>query len=436
MMRVERRQRRMNRVHRRGAAYMVVLGAAMLLTVIGYAAVVNARMNTRMVTDTNDWAEAGTLAVAGAELACTLVNELADWRDRFNGGVEVTRNLGRGTLTVVLIDEDDGDLTTDTHLPVRAYGIGRVGDAVRVRSVQLSPNASLPLSCLEVSIHSVGIWGSLFATVSSDQIISTASDVAGGFTQLNADVEYVGSFFGVTVNGTKTQVTAIRSVPDPAGVFDYYLANGTEIPLADLPVVNGYPTIHQAVLTAQRNPYGGGTNPAGIYVIDCAGGVVRIQDSRLEATLVLLNGAASDLAQHCAAVGQVNWRPEIPNYPVVVAQGNFDMDFDGENVMNESSLGVNLNPAGAPYYGQEDAALDDEYPSIIQGLIYSTAGGGFSGGTPHLRGVFVTAGIAGAANSADGRVTYDDRYYRDPPPGFGTGPLEPVAGTWRWDALP
>ncbi len=420
---------------RRSAGYLLVLGATMLLTVIGYASIMTARINTRMVTGTNDWAEAGAIAIAAAELA-PLVLQDPDWRDSIASGVAIDFKIGDGTASIVYVDEDDDDFSTGLYDPIRAYGMGKVGDALRVRSVLLTPNSNVPMSCLGVAAHGAGGFSGFGATVSSNQIISTAASLSGFMLTINSDVEYMGSVIGPTVNGTKTKVSIARTMPDPTTVFEYYVNNGTTIPLGALPVVNGDPTIDAAVLTPSRNPYTGELNSEGIYVIDCAGGVVDIRNSRIEGTLVLINAQENDFSNHCEVLGQVTWKPAIANYPAALVEGNFDFSFQGGVMMSESGLGVNLNPVGAPYNGEEDAALDDEYPSRIQGLVYASAGSGFLSSTPYIEGVWLSGSKFGAIGGASATVDYSNQYFREPPPGFGTGPYEPVVGTWRWDVAP
>ena len=284
------------------------------------------------------------MAVAAAELAPLILSTDPNWRNNLVSGATIDNSLGNGIATIIFVDENDGDFSTGQYDPVRVYGMGSVGNAVRVRSVLLSPNTSVPMSCLEVSAHSVDDFIGMGGTLTSDQIVSTADSITGIFSTINADVEYMGMVASVTINGSKTKVSNARTVPVVAIVFDHYVQNGTVIPLATLPIVNSNPTIDGTVLTATFNPYTGETNPAGIYVIDCAGGVVDIQNSRIEGTLVLLNAEALDFANHCQIRGQVSWKPAIPNYPALLVQGDLDFSFQGDVTMSESVLGVNLNP--------------------------------------------------------------------------------------------
>jgi len=414
---------------------MLVLGATMLLTVIGFASLVTARINTRMVVGTNDWAEAGALAIAGVELAPVMMDSDPNWRTTFASGVSIPYSLGGGTVRIVLIDESDGDFTSGLSDPVRAYGIGYVGDAVRVRSVLLRPNIDVPMSCLEVSVHSVDDFAVMFATFTTNQIVSTAGRVTGFAATLNGDVEAVDSGGGVNITGTETTGVPPRTVPDETAVFEYYVANGTPISIDALPV-SGVPSINNAVLTPKFNSITGVVNALGIYVIDCKEQPINIGNSRIQGTLVLLDAPKGFGGVNCQVIDQVNWESAIPNYPALLVDGDLTLKFAGGGTMDEAALSVNFNPPGAPYLGDSDNAMDDTYPSLMDGLIYARGSLVFAGSTPTFKGVIVGGSGSFCSMSTAAAIEYSNRYYLDPPPGFGTGPYEPVFGSWRWDTLP
>ncbi len=419
---------------RRSAGYLLVLGAAMLLTVIGYASIMTARINTRMVTGTNDWAEAGALAIAAAELAPLLL--LGDaWRDNIQNGVAVEFEFGGGTASIIYVDEVDGDFSTGPYDPIRAYGMATVGDAVRVRSVQLTPNVTVPLSSLEVAVHCSGGVSGTLASITSNQTISTEGSLTGFLFNVNADVEYMGTAVGPTVSGTLTKTLTARGMPDPESVFQFYINNGTSIPVSALPVSGGNPTIEAVALTSRYNPFTGEVNQSGIYVIDCEGQAVKIKDARLNATLVLLNAPDSGLSDKCAVLGQVSWQPAIPNYPALLVQGHLDFSFEGGTQLSELSLGVNLN-LGEGSQQVLNVDLDGSYPSRIKGLIYASSDVSVLSENAKIQGVLLSGGSIDISSAAESTIDYSNRFYRDPPPGFGAGPYEPVVGTWRWDEAP
>src|SRR5205823_15057550 len=92
-----------------------------------------------------------------------------------------------------------------------------------------------------------------------------------------------GNFYGTKLGGA-----APRTLPG-SGVFDYYVANGTSIPLTSLPTWSGTRALNGGVLAPTVNTIAGGTNADGIYVIDCQGQLFTIGNVRIVGTVVLLN---------------------------------------------------------------------------------------------------------------------------------------------------
>ena len=74
---------------------MLVLGLAMVLTVIGVGAVAVGRAGTRTMNDSADWFEAKSLAFSAVEHALAKITSDTTWRTDFNGQT-VTKPLGRG----------------------------------------------------------------------------------------------------------------------------------------------------------------------------------------------------------------------------------------------------------------------------------------------------------------------------------------------------
>jgi len=77
-----------HRPHRRhqGAVYLAALGAAMLLTVIGLAAIAVARAGTRSHQTTRDMRDARLAAESVVDLVMFATEKVADWRTRYEIG--------------------------------------------------------------------------------------------------------------------------------------------------------------------------------------------------------------------------------------------------------------------------------------------------------------------------------------------------------------
>ena len=157
---------------RRGSIYAVVLGMALLVSLIGLSAVAVGRVNLRVASIGSDAADAEMLALSAVEHAAAAINTDASWRGKYFHDVEtIPMAVGRGAFTWKLVDEADGSLTAGGLQPVRVFGIGRVGEARRCYSVQLAPGGGNLFT-------NTGIEGGIsgFETQGSDCVLVAATD--------------------------------------------------------------------------------------------------------------------------------------------------------------------------------------------------------------------------------------------------------------------
>ena len=165
------------------------------------------------------------------------------------------------------------------------------------------------------------------------------------------------------------------------------------------------------MLSATSNSLNNSLNSLGVYYIDCKGEKIRITDSRLLCTLVLVN------PNHSSYVGgSVHWEAASSNYPLLLVDGQIEFKMT-RDPLYESVIGVNLNPSDNPYRGVVDSALSSAaYPSQLRGLIYATDQVEFKSGDCELVGCLV----ANQKVKVDGTllVHYRDIFANDPPPGF------------------
>jgi hypothetical protein len=271
-----------------------------------------------------------------------------------------------------------------------------------------------PLDCLEVSLCvDDNIEPQSGGDMTTDQIISSNGNIDGVGASIVGDVEAVGEVTA-TITGSSIFGAAPREMPHEH-VFDYYRFNGTWIDVDTLPVDgSNNPLISSVLLTPKLNPFGA-TNPAGIYVIDCQGKDLSIEDCRIVGTIVLLNPGTST-----ALAGSVVLQPAAANFPSLLVQGDIAiLTSDGD--LSEAAIGVNLNPVGTPYRLAEDSDQSDTYASVIRGLVYVS-------GTLKLTPDFLHSRFLGAVVCekilAGSPVTfkYDSVFFDYPPPGFAQGP--------------
>jgi hypothetical protein len=127
-------------VRRRGSAYLMVLGTAMLVSLLGLSAMVLTRVERRADAAVQDAARARLLAQSAVELAMQRIADHGTWRTGHVSGVWTADiPLGDGTISYRLVDEIDGNLASSTGAPVVLDGRGRYGVATRYVRVTLAP---------------------------------------------------------------------------------------------------------------------------------------------------------------------------------------------------------------------------------------------------------------------------------------------------------
>ncbi len=415
------------RTHRRGSLYVAVMGVTMIVAMMALTAMHVVRLNLNSAIGRHDRYEAALLGSSAVEIALIALANDPDWRTNLLSGVEYPATpvtLGGGTFTFKLVDED-GNLADDLSDSVMLQGIGRVGGVTHVEQVRLQPTGS-GLTCLEASLHCHGdISTGSDTDLTTNQIVSSngSIDTAGWNSSITGDTEAVGSING-NISGNKTSGITPRQMPG-SSVFDYYVNMGTMIDINQLAAGTVY-ELTNVLLSPQSNPYGS-PNPEGIYVIDCQGGNLWIQNVRVFGTLVLLNPAATSSIRR-----RVHFEPAVVNFPSLLVSGGIQFKYDSSVQLSESALGVNFNPVGSPYQGNEDADMSDTYPCVIKGLVYVSGELDlrwlWNGHHSAVDGVVVCGSIA--ANS-DFLLTYRSTFLDYPPPGFAAGnEMEISPGSW------
>ena len=408
------------------------MAVALLVSVMGLAGLMVVGIERRQAEMGNDLITARANAESAVELALRVIANDPNWRTTYTSGVESTpMQIGpasAGTVSWVL-EDSDGNLT-DSDTDLKLKGVGRVGNVVQVISVKLTTVGN-PLTCLEVAACAdslIEFEGS--STITSDQTIHSNTSVnAAGSNTINADIECVGAITGGPYSGTTTTPVSARTVP-ATSVFDYYINNGTNIPITAIPKSGPNRSIKDVVLSPANNPFGA-TNSQGIYVIDCQGLKLRIEYCRIVGTLVLINPSpVSDIQQ------DISWEPAVANYPALLVQGSVEFRMTN-GALSESARNTNFNPAGSPYQGNTDNDQTDTYPSQIKGLVYVSVDALMADRDTTIDGVLVTGRVLNVNVNDALTVNYDSRYFNNPPPGFSQGSeLKVIPGSWRQDVAP
>lgn len=172
--------------------------------------------------------------------------------------------------------------------------------------------------------------------------------------------------------------------------------------------------LDHVLLSPQHNPFGA-ANERGIYLLDMRGRQLVVRNSRIYGTLVLIDPAST------TKLGDDHplWlSPAVPGYPALLVSGDECRVHLSPRGLSEAALQVNMNPDGAPFDGiGTDSDLDDVYASGIDGLVYSTHRIRLK--NLPMRGVVISDNDVVIEGGF--LIRYDNRYYRNPPPGF-SGP--------------
>ena len=126
----------------RGTMYVLCLGVAMMVTVIGLSALTAARIQLRATDETNHRTAARFYAQSALETAFLIINLTSNWRTSLGAGQWVIEQpLGEGTFTIEATFVDDGD-GQENNNPVVLTGIGFSGPAQHIIEVTVIPQGT------------------------------------------------------------------------------------------------------------------------------------------------------------------------------------------------------------------------------------------------------------------------------------------------------
>ncbi len=116
---------------RRGGMYIAVLGASMLVVVMGLGALLAARTQFDSAKAGSDGVAAGWCAESAIELGLLYMRSNPDWRTKTGPGdwiVNQPVGVGTASLTVSEVSDADADPVNNDWV---LMGVGTVGDATR-----------------------------------------------------------------------------------------------------------------------------------------------------------------------------------------------------------------------------------------------------------------------------------------------------------------
>lgn len=398
---------------RRGSIYLPVLLIGMIVSAMAIGGIVSVRSTARAFQLRTDAAEARALALAGLETARATINSDPTWRTSRSAGTWLSGvPLGNGTFSVSVVNPA-GALSRAATDPVVVTATASVRSARQTLSCTLAPAEITPRSSLNASAGArQGLSFNSATVTGASQLISTnavaTASVSGN--SVSPDLETGVTVVGLTgFTGSRSVLATPRNYPTPAAAFESYLAQATAISYTSLPSGNSGRILRRTLLSPASNPFGT-TNSRGIYLIDCAGGALTIEDLRVVGTLVVINASGVTVRN------AVHWAPASADLPALLVRGPLSLA-TGAADLTETSASANLNPTGTPYpltSGTTDSDTADAYPSRIEGLVYASGNITTSGSVDAFQILSDgTLSISGAL-----RLRYDRRHLDTPPEGF------------------
>ncbi|XZE51849.1 hypothetical protein SH139x_003515 [Planctomycetaceae bacterium SH139] len=345
---------------RRGSLYIAVLMTTVIVSVATLAGLIVFDVRTSTTADGIDAWRARSIADSAIAAALAELNADPDWQTNYQHGVPTQpASWMEGQFRYMLTNQAaDLENLGDGQFTLTAFGSS--GRANAAKQITLAAKMT-PVESLDKAIYvsnDLEVNGGSLGSISTDGKLRVQDEITSGADRIFAEeIQQTGE-------------------PDPLGGtatsnwYDYYVNNGTEIPRSVLPrerllglITVGH-RLENIVLSANHNPFGA-ANPNGIYYIRGDGLYVDIRDCRISATLVLL-----DVGWFSSLRGNLHMAPHNPDLPALMVDGAINHRALA-GTLSEAALGVNFNPAHTPYRGQADTTLTGEYPSRIEGIVYT-----------------------------------------------------------------
>jgi hypothetical protein len=402
--------------HHRGSVYLLVLGAAMIVSIIGLSAIWLVRVQRTASQMDQDYGESQLCARSAVEAGLHRIGTDPNWRTSGTGGTWLSNEpFGNGNCSLVVTDPADGDLADDPWDSVVLTGTGVKGAARHKTQVTLTAVYD-PLEALRTCLHASGQ-----VQVNAGKTIT----LIGGPISTNANLHVDGTVDGDAeaatrsgsgpIKGTATIPAPAKQMPE-ASVFDAYKGLAVTIP---------YPgaTLQKVVLSPGSNPWGV-TSPDGIYFMDTAGKDLTIKGVRIHGTLIIQANGRKVTVDDAAFFR--NFRSD---YPVLVVSGNVEILLRSrEYMLSEATWASNFNPPGTPYQGVTDTDAQDQYPNEIQGLVH-VKGTLLFKNSARVRGVVICEGTVTCDDGAG--IVWDQSLYANPPIGYRLYRMRISPGSWQ-----
>ncbi len=234
------------RTSRRGTIYIITLGMSLIVATLATAGLLAVRAQRSQTGLFEDTVQARLNAQSSLEMALLRLEETGNWRADIEAIQTSVANATSAEITGFTAVDEDGNVADDPLDDIVITAVGVSGPATQ--KVQVRLKARQPgLRCLEPVIHShedivldsTRVGYSPTDGYSNRMVSSNRKIRARVGSQIYNDAEAKdevtatdGSVFHAD---TTTEGVWPREMPDKATVLDYYLNNGTQIDINDLP---------------------------------------------------------------------------------------------------------------------------------------------------------------------------------------------------------
>jgi hypothetical protein len=392
--------------HRRGSTYAAVLGTSLVVMTISAGALQIVHVQSQSGTTRDDMAEARLFAASAVEWGRRQIAQDVNWRSTFSNGAWATnRSIGNTTVAPVSqgkfslsVVNPSGALNRSELDSIVMTATGASGGATQKAQVTLDAK-KVPYSCLSAAVSAAGSidWTSSKVFGSNQLIASNGNVIANGMgsARIYPNVEATGSITGGRYYGSAQETAKPKSYPT-SKAFDYYIANGTAIPFTSIPMISGTRRMSNKFILGWYEPFTGRSNSQGIFVVDCGGNNLIIEDCFVMATIVLLNAGSGTTVR-----GDTNWYTTVSNLPCLMVQGRLLLATKSSNSGNPQAIYGLIYVSG-------DVSLDDK-PAVD----------------------LLVAGGSLVSNNADLTLSYRSTFFDNPPPGFYTVDMVVSRGSWK-----
>jgi len=411
---------------RRGTIYLAVFALAMLVLVLGLGGIMASRVQARGAFESTSAAAAREYAASAAQLGRWWIASNPAWRTTHANGPWITGSpFENGTISLSVVNPS-GALNRSTLDPVVMTATGASGAAIQKLRLTLTPSPR-PLSCLGPALCAGGnvLLDGAVLTAPGLVVSSNGSvTLTGGGATMRADVEAKGSASGSIYSGTKKTGQPAKDMPSIATVINEYTLIGSAMSRASVPIISGDSTFRGVLLSPAVPLYGATAQANGVYILDCKGNNLVLDEVRVVGTLVLVNCGTLSLK------GAVMMSPAVANYPCLIVQGNLEVADDAQ-ALSENSVGTNLNPSTTPWPypgGYSNATATDTYPCSLGGLVY-VSGSLLVDKKEWMLGPT----IVGGSVTVKDEVWFFPRpeYAANPPPGFANVDMVASGAVWE-----